>query len=207
MDRFNSHRRRRGFTFVELMVGIVVTSMVLCALSVFVFGVGENWQNSDTAQSAFLAGSMGVDRLTRLVRSAQMLDPSPTQGSLDNSTAPATCMLWTDNYEADGSIEYCEMTCLQYDQANQRVVAYSIPQTASNAATQTASLMSAASFRALPNVVETPLIHDVSACQFFSIAPTSTTLRPSLEIVLQMTTGDGSSKTLIYETATLRAPS
>jgi len=67
--------------------------------------------------------------------------------------------------------------------------------------------MSPASFLALPNVVETPLVHDVTACQIFALNAGSASPRPSLEFVLQMQTSNGSSKTLVYTTATLRAPS
>jgi hypothetical protein len=196
---------RRGFTFVELLLGMIVTTIVLGALAVFTFAVSENWRTSDSAQSAFLAGSMGVDRLNQLVRSAQAIDSNPTNGSLTNATAPAACMLWTDA-NADTLIEYSEMTLLKFDQANQRLVAYAIPSTAANATTQTATLMTAASFLALPNVVATPIVHDVSACQIFSINAGSASPRPSLEIILQMKTSNGSSQTLVYTTATLRGP-
>jgi Tfp pilus assembly protein FimT len=197
---------RSGFTFVELMLGIVVTAIVLCALAVFTFGVGENWEQSDSAQSAFLAGSAGVNRLDTLTRNAQGIDPSPTNGSLDNSTSPASCMFWTDNYLSDGHIQYCEMTLLQYDQANQRLVKYTLPQNASNAGTQSSSLMPAASFKALPNVVETAVVHDVAACQIFTVNAGSISPRPSVEFILQMKTASGSSGTLIYTTATARSP-
>ena len=206
MLQYRPQYRHRGFTFVELMIGIVVTSIVLTALAVFTFGVGQSWQESDSAQSAFLAGSVGVDRLNSIVRAAQMIDPSPINGSLDNSTSPASCMLWTDNYLIDGHIQYCEMTLLQYDETNQRLVKYSLPQTANNANTQVAGLMSSASFKALPNIVETSVVNSVTGCQIFSINPGSSTPRPSLEFVLQLKTNKGSSSSLVYTTATVRCP-
>jgi Tfp pilus assembly protein FimT len=211
MRKLDKHFPRRvhhrGFTFVELMMGIVVTAIMMAALAVFAFGVGDNWEDTDQAQSAFLAASAGVDRLNLLVRSAQLIETSPTTGSLNNSTGPASCMIWTDNNPADGLIQYSEMTLLKYDQTNQRLVKITIPSTASNAATQAASLLSDASFAALPNTIITPVVNDVSACQIFSVNPTSTTLHPSLEFVLQMKTSNGSSAELVYSTVTLRGPS
>lgn len=203
-------RRRQlrppAFTFVELMIAIVVTSTVMLAVATFVYGVGENWQQSDNSQSAFLAASGGVDRLNVMIRQAQRVDTNPSHGTLDNSGSPAACMLWTDNYIADGLLQYSEMTLLKYDAAKQTLSQFTIPTTASNAATQTGSLLTASSFAALPNVVETPLIHDVTACQIYTINASSTTPRPSVEVILQMATSNGSSKTLVYTTASIRAP-
>jgi prepilin-type N-terminal cleavage/methylation domain-containing protein len=219
---------RRGFTFVELMIGIVVTALVLVALSTFLFAVGQNWEDSDTAQSAFLAACSGADRLNQLVRSAQEIGPNPTSGSLDNSTPPAACVLWTDT-NGNGVIEYDELTLLEYDPSSQSLVAFSIPTTATNAATQPGSLPSVASFQALPNmtqsassltgsayvsltnILKTPVIHSVTACQIFAIPPNAAThpSNASLEVILQM--ANGSSQTfeaanVVYLTSTVRAP-
>jgi hypothetical protein len=188
------------------MIAIVVISMVMLAVSTFVFGVAENWQQSDGAQSAFLAASGGVDRLNEMIRQAQRIDTNPMNGTSDNSGSPAACMLWTDNYINDGLIQYSEMTLLKYDPAKQALVEYTIPTTASNAGTQVGSLMTASSFAALPNVVETPLVHDVTSCRIYTLNPGSSTPRPSIEMILQMGTSNGSSNTLVYTTATLRAP-
>lgn len=190
---------------MELMIGIIVTSIVLCALAVFIFGVGENWEASDSAQSAFLAASMGVDRLNFIVRSAQMIDANPTPGSLDNSSSPAACMMWTD-VNLDGAIQYSEMTLLEYDSAQHLLAQYVIPATANNATTQVSAIMNAASFIALPNIVRIPVVHDVTACEIHSINATRTSIRPSLEFVLELATGSSSSKTLVYATSALRAP-
>jgi type II secretory pathway pseudopilin PulG len=190
---------------VELMIAIVVLSTMMLAVATFVYGVSDNWQQSDSAQSAFLAASGGVDRLNVMLRQAQQIDSNPINGTLDNSGSPAACMLWTDT-NGDGLIQYSEMTLLKYDPASQMLAQYTIPATATNAATQAGSLLSSSSFAALPNVIETPLIHDITACQIFTLNPSSTTPRPSVEAILQMATANGSSKTLVYATATLRAP-
>jgi Tfp pilus assembly protein PilW len=204
MHRLILHSRAKAFTFVELMLGIVVTSIVLAALGGFTTSVGQYWRTSDSAQSAFLAADMGVDRLNMLVRSAQMIGSAVANGSLDNSAPAASCMLWTDD-NVDGKIQYSEITLLQFDPVNQRLVEYTIAPTATNATTQVASLMSAATFLSLPNVTATAIVHELGACEIYSVN-SAAGVRPSLEFVLQMQTSDKSSASLVYMTAALRGP-
>jgi len=44
--------RRRGFTLVELIIGMVVTAMVMLALSVVTFAVANGWQSAEAADNA-----------------------------------------------------------------------------------------------------------------------------------------------------------
>lgn len=198
--------RHRGFTFVELVIGMVVTTIVLCALGMFTFGVGENWTQSDSAQSAFLQETMAVERLSHMIREAQLAETNPTIGSMDNSAPPATCMIWTDS-NLDGHIQYCELAVLQYIPATQKVVEWAIPATASNALSTTTSFMSDATFLALPNVASTTIADNVLACRFFSIPGVNPTQLPSLEVVLKIQSNNPAvASQVVYTTVALRAP-
>jgi prepilin-type N-terminal cleavage/methylation domain-containing protein len=207
----------RGFTFVELMMGMIVTGLVLSALAVFVFSVADGWSGSETVQSIYLSGNMGVDRIDRAIRAASMVDPNTTHGTLDNSGSPAACMFWHDDgdgdaalagFSGDGQIEFCEMSLLIYSPSTQTINLYSMPTPTTAAQIAQASLpesqlMTPAAFIASGYVTATPLAHNVTACEFFPVTATSTE-RSSLEVI--MVVGDSQAKTTIYTTATLRCP-
>ena len=201
MLRKADYPRHHGFTFVELMIGIIVTSIVLCALSVFTFGVSQSWTQSESTQSVSLTGTMTVERLNQFVRSAQMIEPNPTPGSLDNSTSPATCMLWTDS-NVDGKIEYSELAVFQYQSATDSIVEYT-----TTATTYCATLPSDTAFLSSPNIIATTVANHVTACQFFAINAASTTQHPSLEMVFKIASSSSAiPDQMVYNTATLRAP-
>jgi Tfp pilus assembly protein PilW len=206
MSTLRKNPLRRAFTFVELVIGMLVTSIVLSALAVFTFGVSDNWTQSDSSQSAFLRQTMAVERLRHMLREAQLTETNPTPGSLNNSTTPAACMLWTDA-NGDGHIQYSELSMLQYIPATQKLVIWSIPATSSNASQTTLSIPSEASFLALPNVASAPLADNIQACQIFCTPGSSPTLLPSIEVILEIPGSNSSmSSQLLYTTVALRAP-
>ena len=205
---FNNGLQRRGFTFVELIVGMLVTAIVLCALSVFTFGVGESWQNSDSSQSVFLRQTMAVERLNHILREAQLTESNPTPGSLDNSTTSAACVFWSDA-NSDGTMQYSELFMLQYVPGTQKLVEWHIPATANNASTTTSSMPSETAFLALPNVVSTPVADHVTACQLYytpGVNSSSQSLLPSIEAILEFQGSNSASPAVVSTTVALRAP-
>ncbi len=196
----------RGFTFVELMMGMVVTALVLSALSVFVFGVADAWTGSESAQSIFLSGNMAVDHIDRAVRQCTAIDPNATPGNLNNSGAPAACMLWHDD-NGDGLIQYSEMSLLQYVPASQTIQQYDVvfPPLCNIASVNVIepSLLTPAVFAASTYGVATPVAHNITACEMVPVT-TAAGERPSLEIVLKV--GSGTAQTTLYTTATVRSP-
>jgi hypothetical protein len=217
-----------AFTFVELLLGMVVTTMVLGAMMVFTLGVGQGYTQSESAQSVFLSGNMAVDRIQHVIRSAKLIDTNTlVTGSMDNSTPAASCMFWRDDGSVlftdgssgtiaannDGKIQFSEMGLLQYDQSTSTVWEYNVQWPAGWSAAQITAanwtseppipMMASASFKSSAHVAATPLAHNVKACQFF-IIPGTGTQRPTLEFVLQINNGQAS--TVEYGAATLRSP-
>jgi prepilin-type N-terminal cleavage/methylation domain-containing protein len=195
--------RSRGFTLVELMVGIVVTTMVLSAMTFFLFGVGDIWHETDAGQSVYLAANRATDRIDRLVRGAKLLDPDFTPGT---GPTPAACMIWAADNNGDGQIQLSEMALLQYDPTTQTLFQYAIPASVTpNPDTAGATLLTPAAFIATPGVTATPVAHNVTACTFNVTATNATAGNaPVLEVV--MTVSDGRSSTTVYSTSAVRAP-
>lgn len=204
---------RRGFTFVELMIGMVVTAVVLSALSVFTAAVAAHWETTEAGQSAFLSASLSVDRVSRIVRAAKFLDPAAATGSLDNSTPPAACMCWARDANNDGKMQPSELGLFAYDAASASVLWYTVQYPAgwtparvavADAPLSPAVLPTPAAFLSNPYAAAVPVAHHVVGCQLIPQPVTGPGQRPGLEVVLQVDTGR--SQTLVYSTATLRGP-
>lgn len=219
---------RRGFTFVELLVGMIVTAVVLSAMAAFTYGVAEGWSQGESAQTVFLAGSMAADRFNHAIRSAKLIDPNRlVNGSSDNTTPAATCMYWRDDGtvllndgtskfiagNSDGKIQFSEMAMIQFDQATKTVWEYTVQFPAAFTNAQIASVDSTQSpplplptanvFKASSYVVAKAIAHNVSACQFY-LVPGTSAQRPMLEFVLNI--DDGKASTVQYGAATIRCP-
>jgi prepilin-type N-terminal cleavage/methylation domain-containing protein len=179
---------RRGFTFIELMMGIVVTAIVLAALSVFVFGVADGWTNAESAQSIFLSGNMAIDRIDRALREATSVA----------CPAPTDCLFWHDD-NGDGVMQLSEISLLEYD-GSAAIGRYDIASTNSYAGTVLSSLPTPATLKNY-GAIATPLAHNISGCQFLSVTAAAGE-RTSAEMILNV--GQGREKTTLYTTATLR---
>jgi type II secretory pathway pseudopilin PulG len=137
--------RRRGFTLVELIIGMVMTVMVLSALAAVATAVSMGWQNADSADSAFVTGSQVQTRLVQWLRPAITLG-AVQKGTLNSSTSPAMLFFWkgdlqdASNPTGDGKIEFNEIGLLSYDSASKELRVYD----ANDWSTWSASAQSAA---------------------------------------------------------------
>ena len=179
-------------------MGIVVTSIVLCALSVFTLGVSDQWMESGSGQSMFLSGTMAVDRLNHLVRGALMMDP--------NATA-TQCMLWLTDTNADGKIQFGEQALLSYDSVDQELLEYTAPASDTVTNSPSSTLSTPNTFLAAANLSTKVLAHNVTACRFMPLVGGGS-VRSSLEVTLTFTSGTIAPVTsaTIYTTVTLRTP-
>lgn len=209
--------RRRGFTLVELIIGMVITAMVLCALSVVTFAVSNGWQSADAADSSFVTGGQIQARIAQWFRPATAIG-AVQHGSLTSSSNPASLFFWkTDvadvsNPTGDGKIEFNEIGLLRYDAASQQVRVYdasdwaswsAAAKTTANALAGTAYINSAANMSdfltACPNYHV--VMRDVSGMVINTVTAGD---KPLVEYVITLTDSDGAASTH-YGTVTLRA--
>lgn len=120
---------RRGFTLVELLIGMVVTTMVLSAMAMVAFAVSNGWQAAESADAASITGTQVQTRMTQLFRPACTLGAA-LNGSFSSSSNPASVFFWqgdTANGATpanDGKIEFYEIGLLRYHPASKELRFY-----------------------------------------------------------------------------------
>jgi hypothetical protein len=219
-------------TFVELCCGMVVTAMVLGALSALWFAVGEAWRSSSTSQAVASTGSQASLRLESAFRQARyVIKYEP--GSLDNSTTtPAWAFVWRGDFWnrpaqtatpadyatplADGAIQVAELGLLQFDPAAAKVYFYRAKDAAlmtedqRRQATEVSTLARLQSpdtrdtFKTLAFVDRTVIAQGVTALKI-NIPAVQPGSRPIVEFTLKV--ARNGMTTTVYDTAVMRSPS
>src|SRR5258705_4943074 len=85
--------RRRALTLIELCIGMLVTTMVLGALSAMWFAVAHVWNTSTASQGVALTGNLAAVRLESTFRAAKYLCQYNV-GSVDGKTTPAASIFF-----------------------------------------------------------------------------------------------------------------
>jgi hypothetical protein len=218
-------------TFVELCCGMVVTAMVLGALSGLWFAVGEAWRSSASSQAVASTTNQASLRLESAFRQARFVIKSEP-GSLDNSTTPAWAFVWRGDFwnrpaqtatpadyatpAADGAIQIAELGLLQFDPVAGKVYFYR----AKDAALMTADQRLAASevptfdrlqrsetrdsFKTLAFVDRTVIAEGVTALRV-NFPRVQTGSRPIVEFTMNVARNGMTSS--LYGTAVMRSPS
>ncbi|CAN5401295.1 hypothetical protein BH10PLA1_BH10PLA1_02640 [soil metagenome] len=210
--------RRNAFTLVELIIGMVMTAMVLSALSVVTYAVSNGWQSAVAADSTSITGSQVQTRLTQYFRPAATLGAFQ-HGTLGSSSNPASVFFWkadltsTTYPTGDGKIEFNEIGLLRYEPTSQELRLYD----ASDWNTWSTSSQNAANAIAGTTYISSTLnMSDfMSACPHYRVVmrnvtgvllnTDTTSDKPLMEYLVQLTDSSGQSS-MHYGTITLRAP-
>ena len=230
---WHGRHRRRAMTVIELCVGMMVTAMVLGALSALWFAVGEAWRSTGGSQAVASTASQASVRLETAFRQARLiikLDP----GSLDLAPGaePASAFIWRGDYWntpaqqranpdytvplADGAIQTAELGLLEHDPAASKIYLYR----AKDAALMTADQRRSASdvptflslkqgsphkaFQKLPFVDRTVIAEGVTGLHL-NTPDVQRGSRPVVEVTVRINR-KGMTSTL-FGTAVLRSPS
>jgi prepilin-type N-terminal cleavage/methylation domain-containing protein len=137
--------RPRGFTLLELLIGMIITSMVLTALATVTYAVSVNWRTAEAVESSYMAGAQVNARLGQHLRSAATLG-AIRNGSLNGSGTSAALFYWkgddtsTSYPNGDGKIQYTEIALLEHDAASEELRLYTVTDFATwSGAAQTAA--------------------------------------------------------------------
>src|SRR5580704_10727781 len=115
---------RRGFTLVELMLGLAITALVMAALAAFVGAVGQGWEGSDGTQDAALEARQAYVRVQNQLSSALYVG-QVMAGSLDGSAAtPGGVFYWAQDTNGDAGPQTGEMALIQHDPTTQTLWLY-----------------------------------------------------------------------------------
>jgi hypothetical protein len=203
-------KRCAAFTFVELCMGLLVTTLVLGALASFALAMASAWKHAEQSRSLNIRGQQTVLRLADMLHTAKLLGPSHS-GSLNNPLTGAAVIFWTQDSNGDGLIQGNEVAMIEHDTTSNRLVLYS----GTAAETSTWSYLSVFSDPTVldnfkVNRTPTTIANGVEGALFQLSGTSSTTAKPSLSFALKLRRDgiDGGAQRLVmqYGTATLRAP-
>lgn len=214
----NSGRCRRAMSLIELCIGLVITTMVVGALSALWYGVAETWAKSGSSQNVALTGNQAVSRIEANLRTAKYIFQS-TAGSTDGKTTPAASVLYwkADNWNnlTDGAVQVAELALIEHDPASGKLYLYqAIPKASMNASQITrasgvamwsdlSSYSTVTAFKSYDFVQKTVLSEAITGAVFTTHVAASGG-RPTLEYTLVLSRAGTSSR--IYSVASVRGP-
>jgi prepilin-type N-terminal cleavage/methylation domain-containing protein len=210
--------RRKGFTLLELLIGMVITALVLTALATVTYAVSVNWRTAESVESSYMAGTQINARFSQWFRSAASLGAVET-GSMTPTAATAAVFFWKGDTTSgsypngDGKIQFNEIALLEHDQASQEVRLYTVTdwsnwsvaaQTAADALAGSAYIGSSANMGDFRTACGTHKVL-VKNCTGLVLKKSGDTT-PLVEYVINVRRPDGSTGTY-YGTTVLRAAS
>ena len=69
----------RGFTFIELMIGLIITAMIMAAMAAVLTGVAEGWQAGNVSRSTQMQANQIYTRVQKILSGAKYVI-LPTNG-------------------------------------------------------------------------------------------------------------------------------
>ncbi|WP_428939948.1 PulJ/GspJ family protein [Fontivita pretiosa] len=117
------HVLRHGFTFVELCLGLVITSLVMSALAAFALAMSSAWKQAEQTQSATVIANQVSAVLQDQIRQARLLG-AWRAGSINGSGENAAVMLWKEAAGGDGIIQDTELSLIEFDPTGHRLLIY-----------------------------------------------------------------------------------
>ena len=193
---------RRAFTFIELCIGLVVTSLVMGAAAAFMLTTSSVWHASEDAQATAQATVQMKGRLQSILRESAAI------GALETGTGanPAAALIWRADSNGDGQVQTSETAILYHENATKSLVLL-IPSSSSSGSTWTAdAFYQPATLNSIRsgNMTSHVLMRRVSGACFSVLRPTSTVQRTLLEYDVTTTTRTGTERH--YGTVALRTP-
>jgi hypothetical protein len=198
--------KHRGFTFVELCLGLVVTSMVLAGVASFSLAVSSAWQNAGNSQSVLLSGNHDALLLAERIRPCA-LTGGWVAGSVDGSSSTgAAVLLWKSDTNSNGLINYSEILLIQHDPVKKRINLYQVSAPPVDSIYSYSNVFSKASCVSAfqSGLTPTVLCNNVSGAEFYVGSASSATAMPFVEFAL--TVQSGTSSQIVYGNATLHSP-
>src|SRR3954453_19167418 len=195
-------RRLRGFTLVELCLGLVVVAMVMSAVAAFALAVSNCWKFSDASQSALLTGNQALARLQRHLHDAKRTGYCTRR--------QATLVYWQADANGDGQMQFSELAMITYNGPT-RTLEIVRPSVGSGEADPTfsgAELNDAAVMqRVLARSITTPLIQDVTKGSLYVEHANDPAMAPTVQVALTVCPASSERPgAILLIAATLRGP-
>lgn len=188
---------RRGFTFVELCLGLVTTSLVLGATAAFLTGVSNVWKASGDAQYNIAENTQTNLKLANFLQSCNAV------GACNSSTI----LVWRADTNNDGAIQSSELAAVVYDSTD-KLIQLQFPTVTGpgNATWSSAEFYhpsAPTTFKTLP-CNKRLIVARVTDANFAVLRGTGVIARPTVEFDLTVTRDSKSRRH--YGSVTLRKP-
>ncbi len=109
---------RRGFTLVELVLGMLTTLLVAGAVAALLGAASAGWKAQQVSQAIAVSRQQVAASIREVVRGAAGIGYVVT-GSVDGSDAQgAEVMIWRSDANADGLIQFSETALIVHDPAS-----------------------------------------------------------------------------------------
>src|SRR6185437_13571291 len=102
--------REGGFTFVEMVIGMVVMAMVMGVLAAVLMATAQGWKQSGTVQASTSVTALSHLRLQRDLKPVHLIGAVRAGGSGQNAAA----MLWKADANYDWKVQFSELALLEY---------------------------------------------------------------------------------------------
>ena len=213
LDALNTRHSRRGFTFVELSIGLVVVAMVLMALAAFSLATAEAWKqgattnpvgNGQTVASVAVMSNLATTRINHEIQDL-LCTGGYFSGTLTSSSGQqASLLLWRTDTNGNKQVDPSEVELIEYDATQHAVLKYKPGAAPANCNYGTfANNAYVASFKATAATQE-PVARNIDGMQIFVNTPSSLTQLPVVEYRLYFKR-DGHSQ-VAYGSVCLRSP-
>jgi hypothetical protein len=118
-SQLKRRRYRTAFTFVELCLGMVITSLITAAVASFMWSVSGVWNATEEMQSATIRANQFTERLSGKLRDAKRIGT----WNVGSVAVPAGLIYWRDR-DHDGVMTYGELGAIVHDPNAQTIDLY-----------------------------------------------------------------------------------
>jgi len=203
---------RRGFTIVELSMGLLLMSIIFAALAGLALAMSNGWQATEAQDSLQIARRQTSTQMYYNIRSAKYIGTA-TPDNVNSSGGPtsngATVIFWKGDKDP-GKVMYAyQISVIEHDLTTATLRLYSMPQTANGAMTEFKVVDVDDSgdvdkFKKLFGVTCQVIGRNVSSVTFKMLPISSTRATQALEFQIKYKSGE--QEQLEYGTATVRVP-
>ena len=210
------HLRSGGFTFVELCLALLITTLIVSAISAFSLAMARSWEMSGRSQLLSISAAQVTMRLQNDLRDAKRLGACRSGWLEPSSAATAAVVVWRADTNSDRRIQSTELQVLVHD-AEQRVLKrLRTPAGASPIEISRTTFDGAGIFEVMADLATDVQViaREVAGARFHALPGDEETIKPSLQFILKFQkqklegdqpVNDGASL-FEFGTATLRGP-
>jgi prepilin-type N-terminal cleavage/methylation domain-containing protein len=201
--------RRRGFTLVELSMGMLIMAIILAALGALALAMSSGWKATETQDNLQVARRQTSTQMYYNVRSAKYIGVATADNISGSLNKGGAVMFWKGDKDPGTTMYAYQVGLIEHDIDSATLRLYQLPQTATGAmvpfkAGDIDDASDVENFRKLPGINCQIIGRNVYDVTFKMLPATSGRQAQSLEFNIKYKSGE--QEQLEYGTATVRGP-